>query len=138
MQVDAQRIRRSRRQCGQLRQRLGRLRWGVQVGPADAREAPQVRDHGRPQFGEQVIDRRDGIGVQQERLDHVEGREEALRQFDAMQRLTALLGRPLAGGRGIRRFGGRAPLLQLANGHVGIDRAAGGHVGQSALRIIEQ
>lgn len=74
VQVDAQRIRRSRRQCGQLRQRLGRLRRSVQVGPADAREAPQVRDHGRPQFGEQVIESRSGIGVQQERFDRVEAR----------------------------------------------------------------
>lgn len=38
VQVDAQRIRRSRGQCGQLRQRLGRLRWGVQVGTTDARK----------------------------------------------------------------------------------------------------
>ena len=74
--IFAQRICRAGRKPGKQRQGFGRSGWLIKVAPAHAREAPQIGENSRAQFGQQIVIGKMRIHAIQEFLNGIEPFEE--------------------------------------------------------------
>lgn len=82
MQILAQAIGCTSRQCGQLRKRFCGLRRLVEIAPPDAGEAAKVGDDSAAQFVEQSVVPGTRVRLGEEGFDRPEPLQEVGRQFD--------------------------------------------------------